>query len=213
LEDTTFLHRKISQEESLCFQGPLVIFRTDSKSQATIDDLYKVPENRKAEIVNGELVLVAPTGFLPNRVASIIHMSLFQHERKTKSGYAIADNAGFRVNLPDRESFSPDAAWYVGKPSGMEFLEGAPVFAVEVRSVSDYGLGAETDIAEKRRQYFAAGTVCVWDVDILSPDVIKAYLAKDPSKPIIFRRGDLAHAGEAVPGWSILVDELISEEE
>jgi Uma2 family endonuclease len=184
-----------------------------TKTQATIEDLYKVPGNRKAEIVNGELVLMAPTGFLPNRVASMIHMSLFQHERKTKTGYAIADNAGFRVHLPDRESFSPDAAWYTGKPSGMEFLEGAPVFAVEVRSANDYSQRAEREMADKRRQYFAAGTVCVWDVDILSPDVIKAYFANSPSSPIIFRRGDVANAGEAVPGWSIAVDDLFPEEE
>ena len=183
-----------------------------TKTQARIEDLYKVPENRKAEIVNGELLLMAPTGFLPNRVASIIHMSLFQHERKTKSGYAIADNAGFRVNLPERESFSPDAAWYIGRPSGMEFLEGAPVFAVEVRSANDYGPRAETEMADKRREYFAAGSLCVWDVDILSLDVIKAYFANDPDSPIIFRRGDVAHAGEAVAGWSIAVDDLFLEE-
>lgn len=182
-----------------------------TKTQATIEDLYKVPENRKAEIVNGELVLMAPTGFLPNRVASVIHMSLFQHERKTKTGYAIADNAGFRVNLPDRESFSPDAAWYTGKPSGMEFLEGAPVFAVEVRSANDYGQRAEKEMADKRREYFAAGTQCVWDVDLLSTDVIKAYFANNPDSPIIFRRGDVAHAGEAVPGWSIAVEDLFPE--
>jgi Uma2 family endonuclease len=184
-----------------------------TKTQATIEDLYKVPENRKAEIVNGELVLMAPTGFLPNRVASIIHMSLFQHERKTKSGYAIADNAGFRVDLPDRKSFSPDAAWYTGRPSGMEFLEGAPVFAVEVRSTNDYGQSAEKEMANKRRQYFAAGTLCVWDVDVLSPDVIKAYFADAPDKPFIYRRGDVAQAFEAVPGWAIAVDDLFLEEE
>ena len=184
-----------------------------TKTQATIEDLYKVPENSKAEIVNGELVLMAPTGFLPNRAASIIHMSLYQHERKTKSGYAIADNAGFRVNLPSRESFSPDAAWYTGKPTGMEFLQGAPVFAVEVRSANDYGPRAETEMANKRKEYFAAGTVCVWDVDMLSSDVIKAYFFTNPENPITFRRGDMANAGEAVPGWSISVDELFPEEE
>lgn len=31
------------------------------KTQATIEDLYRVPENGKAELVNGELVLMAST--------------------------------------------------------------------------------------------------------------------------------------------------------
>lgn len=184
-----------------------------TKTQTTIEDLYNVPENGKAEIVNGELVRMAPTGFWPSRAASAIYISLYQHERKTRRGYAIADNAGFRVSLPRRDSFSPDAAWYTGKPTGMKFLEGAPAFAVEVRSEGDYGPIAEKKIAEKRRDYFDAGTLCVWDVDVLSPDIIKAYHAADPDNPVIFRRGDMADAGTAVTGWSMTVDDLIPEDE
>jgi Uma2 family endonuclease len=115
--------------------------------------------------------------------------------------------------LPNRESFSPDAAWYVGKPSGMDFLDGAPAFAVEIRGANDYSDRAETAIAEKRREYFEAGTLCVWDVDILSPDVIRAYFADNPEKPVMFRRGDAANAGRAVPGWSLRVDDLFENED
>jgi Uma2 family endonuclease len=184
-----------------------------TKTQATIEDLYHVPENGKAEIVDGELMLMAPTGFWPSRAACAIYRSLSDHERKTKSGYAFPDNAGFKVKLPNRISFSPHAAWYTGKPTGMGFLEGAPVFAVEVRSEGDYGAQAEQKMAEKRRDYSAAGTLCVWDVDVLSPDVIKAHHSDDPENPVIFRRGDVADAGEAVPVWSMPVDNLLPEKE
>lgn len=149
-----------------------------------------------------------PTGYLPGYAASEILISLRMHERANKNGYAIGDNVGFRVNLPHRESFSPDAAWYMGQTTGMQFLEGAPAFAVEVRSEGDYGRPAVQELAEKRRDYFAAGTLCVWDVDMLSPDVIKAYHADRPSNPVIFRRGDIADAGQAVSGWSMPVDDL-----
>jgi Uma2 family endonuclease len=156
---------------------------------------------------------MAPTGFWPSRAAGAIYRSLSDYERKTKSGYAFPDNAGFKVKLPNRNSFSPDAAWYTGKPTGMGFLEGAPVFAVEVRSEGDYGPMAEQKMAEKRLDYFAAGTLCVWDVDVLGPDVIKAYHSNNPENPVIFRRGDVADAGEAVPGWLMPVDNLLPEEE
>ena len=53
----------------------------------------------------------------------------------------------------------------------------------------------------------------MWDVDLLSPDVIKAYHADDLENPLIFRRGDVANAGEAVPGWSIPVDDLFRDHE
>ena len=35
-----------------------------TKTQATIEDLYHVPDNGKAEIVDGELRLMSPTGDL-----------------------------------------------------------------------------------------------------------------------------------------------------
>ena len=46
----------------------------------------------------------------------------------------MADNVGLLVNLPNRRSFSPDVAFWTGGPLTGKFLEGAPVFAVEVRS-------------------------------------------------------------------------------
>ena len=179
---------------------------TTTTHRATIEDLYRT--EGKAELFHGEIVEMPPTGYLPGYAASEILISLRGHERSTQTGHAIGDNVGFKVNLPDRESFSPDAAWYTGTPSGMRFLEGAPVFAVEVRSEGDYGFGAELKMAEKRRDYFAAGTKCVWDVDMLGKDVIKAYQGSDPDNPIVFTRGDIAHAFDAVPGWSMPVNQL-----
>ena len=80
-------------------------------------------------------------------------------------GHAIPDNVAFTVTLPHRRSFAPDAAFYVGELR-MGFLTGAPRFAVEVRSESDYGPAAERKLARKRADYFAAGTLAVWDADL-----------------------------------------------
>lgn len=179
-------------------------------TQAAIEALLLAPENGKAEIINGELVLMPPTGFLPSRSAGAVYRSLFDYEQRTKTGYAISDNTGFLVNLPNRQSFSPDAAFYTGTPTGMKFLNGAPIFAVEVRSENDYGPQAEREISEKRRDYFAAGTLVVWDVDLLSVDVIKVYRSTDPENPTIYRRGEVAEAEPAVPGWHMSVDGLFA---
>jgi Uma2 family endonuclease len=177
-----------------------------TRSRATIADLYKV--EGKAELVNGEIVEMPPSGDDPSRASLNIAMSLQQYERRTGQGRAYGDGAGFKVHLPHRESFSPDAAYHLGPRTGMRFLEGAPIFAVEVRSEHDYGPGAERAMREKRADYFACGTLVVWDVDLLSPDVIKSYKASDPANPVIFRRGDIADAEPAVPGWRMAVEEL-----
>jgi Uma2 family endonuclease len=185
-------------------------FEMSTKTQATIEDLYCVPENGKAEIINGEIVRMSPTGGAPNYAASEIFVSFRTHTRRTGIGRAVSDNAGFHVNLPHRDSFSPDAAFYVGPDPGMKFFTGAPVFAVEVRSENDYGPKAEHEIAEKRRDYFATGTLVVWDVDLLDVDVIKSYRADAPDTPIIFRRTDVANAEPAVSGWTMPVADLFA---
>ena len=178
-----------------------------TKIRATVADLYRVPEDGKAEIIDGELVKFMPTGGLPNRASSRIWRSLDDYEQMHGGGHAVADNAGFLVDLPHRESFSPDAAWWTGELT-MKFFSGAPAFAAEVRSEHDYGEAAERAIADKRRDYFAAGTLVVWDVDLLSTDVVRVYRASDPEQSTIYRRGEMAEAAPAVTGWHMPVDEL-----
>jgi Uma2 family endonuclease len=178
------------------------------KTHATMKDLYKV--EGKAELVNGEIIRMLPMGDDPNVAGGEIFASLREYTRRTRSGRAYTDNAGFRVHLPHRESFSPNVAYHVGPRTGMRFLEGAPVFTVEIRSETDYGPAAEAALAQKRADYFAAGTLVVWDVDLLSPDVIKVYRATHPDQPTIYRRGEIAEAEPAAPGWRMPVDELFS---
>lgn len=74
-----------------------------TKREAGIDDLYRVPGNGKAELVDGELVLMSPTGDLP--------------------GYA-----GFKITA---RSFSPDAAFHAGSAFGGRFIEADDVFLSE----------------------------------------------------------------------------------
>ena len=185
-------------------------------AQTLVDALYCVPDNDKAEIIHGRIVRMSPTGARPGRVAFRTAYSLVQHEERlslvrTGQGYAFGDNVGFLVNLPSRGSFSPDAAWYTGPipEEEMDFLAGAPAFAVEVRSKGDYGPKAERKILEKIEDYFAAGTEVVWDVDTLALDVVvKVYRRGAVQAPTLYRRSDMAEAEPAVPGWTMPVDSL-----
>ncbi|CAN5666350.1 hypothetical protein BH23GEM3_BH23GEM3_19080 [soil metagenome] len=90
---------------------------------ATVDDLYEL--DAKAEIINGEIVLLSPTGFLPHRAALNITISLRAMEKES-GGFAIGGNAAFVVDLAHRKTFSPDAAWYTGPPTGGRFSRVRP---------------------------------------------------------------------------------------
>jgi Uma2 family endonuclease len=176
--------------------------------QATVADLYRI--DGQAELVGGRILREPPTGFGPNRGAGSIYIALRSYERKVGGGVAISDNCAFLVDLPHRQSFSPDAAWFTGTTTGMKFLEGAPDFAAEVRSEGDYGPAAERQMAAKRADYFAAGTRVVWDVDLLGDETVRVYRVDAPGEPTVYRRGEVAEAEPAVPGWRLAVDELFA---
>jgi Uma2 family endonuclease len=178
--------------------------------RATLDDLAKV--DGKAELINGRIVHQMATGYEPNRTAFRIARSLDDHAETAGRGVAFTDNMGFAIpELPSgRESFSPDASFYDGPlpANPMRFVQGAPTFAVEVRSESDYGDAAEKSMAAKRADYFRAGTLVVWDVDLLSRCVRK-YRADSPDQPIVFCLGEQADAEPAVPGWLLPVSRIL----
>jgi Uma2 family endonuclease len=174
--------------------------------EATLEDLYAV--EGLAELVDGRIVHMSPTGFRPSRAAAAIRRNLDHYESEVGGGYAISESAAFVLHTPRLRTFSPDAAWWVGVPVEAEFLSGAPLFAAEVRSESDYGPAAERAMALKRAAYFAGGTLVVWDVDVLREGLVRVYRADDPEHPTIHRRGETAEAEPAVPGWRMPVDEL-----
>ena len=146
--------------------------------RATLDDLYRT--EGKAELIGGRIVPLMATGRRPNRVASRIFRSLDDYATAQGVGEAYTDNMGFAIpELPSgRESFSPDASYFSGPfpPNDMRFVEGPPTLAVEVRSEGDYTPSAEVEIVAKRAEYFAAGTLVVWDVDPVA-DTIACYRA------------------------------------
>ena len=154
---------------------------------------------------------MSPTGCRPHYAGDVITFSLFEYSKRRKFGRAVGDNAAFVVDLPHRKSFSPDAAFHVGADTGMKFYNGAPVFAVEVRSENDYGPRAERQMAKKRADYFAAGTLVIWDVDLMSEDVVRVYRSSNPERATTYHRGEIAEAEPAVPGWTMAVDDLFLE--
>jgi Uma2 family endonuclease len=177
-------------------------------ARATLDDLYRT--EGKAELIGGRIVEFMATGDKPSQVGGNIYVSLRDYS-KTHPGTAYPDNIGYAVpELPSgRESFSPDASYYVGPPPAnrMRFVEGPPKFAAEVRSENDYGASAEAAMADKRADYFATGTLVVWDVDP-EADVIHVYRSTNPANAVTYRGGQVADAEPALPGWRMPVDDV-----
>jgi Uma2 family endonuclease len=178
---------------------------------ATLDDLYKV--EGKAELVNGRIIHFVASGYEPSAIAFEIAIRLREYAKQKGVGVALPDGLGYAMIPPlssGRQSFQPDASYYTGPlpKNRMRFVEGAPVFAVEVRSEDDYGPAAELEMAAKRADYFEAGTQVVWDVDPVAATVA-SYSAGVPQQGQVFTVDDIAHAEPAVPGWRLTVSEIL----
>jgi len=165
----------------------------------------------KAEIVDGKIVVTPLKGAWPTHTAGEVYAALRDWTNRTKCGRAAGGSTIFRVQLPNRDSFCPDAAYHIGPSGKMKPYEGSPLFAAEIRTIGDYGPRSDRFVADRRADYFAAGTLVVWDVDLLSNDVVNVYRASAPDSPTIYRPGDIAEAEPAVPGWTVAVNDLLPE--
>jgi|ERR1043165_3475647 Uma2 family endonuclease len=171
---------------------------------ATLQDLHREPG--KAELVDGRIVRFMPTGDRPGAIALNIVVMILEFVQKSGRGRARGDNVGYAVpRLPSgRESFCPDVSYYDGpeQEDDMDFINGAPTFAVEVRSKDGYGPAADRESNAKRADYFAAGTKVVWDVDTKA-ECVHVYSTASPNQKRTFRRGERADAEPALPGWRV----------
>src|SRR5262245_44793979 len=113
---------------------------TGIETRATVEDLYRA--EGRAELIDGKVVELMASGDLPCDVGLNIAISLRQYAARAGQGIAKGDGQGYVVpELPSgRESFQPDASYHRGpRPKDrMHFIQGAPTFAVEVRSQGGY---------------------------------------------------------------------------
>lgn len=179
---------------------------------ATLADLLREPG--KAELINGRIVRYMSTGLRHGRIVRRLILLLATFLESYGRGEVLADNVGFAVPklTSGRESFSPDVSYYDGpeQTDEMDFVQGPPTIAIEVRSKDGYGNSAAQDMSRKRADYFEAGTLIVWDVDSVA-ECIHAYTANNPMVARTFRRGDVADAETVLPGWRVNVDEIFKK--
>ena len=178
--------------------------------RATVDDLYSV--EGPAELVGGRIVHDM-TGEQPGDVAFNIAVSLRAYARQTGRGKAHADGIGYvaRVEASDRDSFCPDASYHTHPPAAnpMRFIEQCRISPSRSAARTATARPPKRSRPPNAADYFAAGTLVVWDVDPVK-EVVTVYRAAEPNTPTTFRRGATADAEPAVPEWRMAVDEVFA---
>ena len=153
---------------------------TDPTTEQLIAELYTI--DGKAEIVDGRIVLMSPTGRKPGRASGAICSSL-RAMRKPVRWFCLSGQCCIFGGLAAPKELCPDAAF--STEAARDEVWKAVARCLRSRCVAKVTTvrTAEREMADKRADYFAAGTKVVWDVDLLSDDVVRVYRADAPNSP------------------------------
>ncbi len=120
-----------------------------------------LPDDTKAELIDGELVYIMPASRAHNRVVGLIHTLLLAVVAKQGSGEVFADQFEMRLG---RQRFVPDASFVRTAHLDRVLptrIEGPADLVVEVLSPDS----VVRDRGVKRRDYAAAGVQEYWLLD------------------------------------------------
>ena len=173
----------------------------------TANDLLRMPDDGyHYELVQGELIKMAPAGHQHGRVIVNLTTPLDQHVRTHGLGVVYGAETGFKLASDPDLVRAPDAAFVrtecvaaVGDVEG--YWPGAPDLAVEVISPTDlYG-----DVEAKLLDWLTGGTRMVL---VLDPRKRTVIVYRSLTDVVVLSESDMLDGADVVPGWRIPVRNL-----
>jgi Uma2 family endonuclease len=171
-------------------------------------DLPEDPALRHAELINGEVVVTAPSDLHQQVVGFLItHLNIWIWDGADR-GEATMDPA---VQIANDRGHLPDIAWYHQEqcaPSGeRRAFDGPPSLVVEVLSPSTRTL----DMVRKRNDYGRIGVRELWLID---PEIPQALIACAPEgRSDLIDVADIDRDGELrsthLPGFAVRLGDLV----
>jgi Uma2 family endonuclease len=171
----------------------------------TAEELAAMPDDgNRYELVNGELIAMAPSFARHGMIAGAIAVSLGHHVKTNRLGAVLVADAGFVLTRGPDTVRAPDAA-FVRKGRAIEdaFLSGAPDLAVEVLSSGDRAKQVQAKVGD----YLRAGARMVIVIDPRTETAVVHTAASTTRLSI----DDTLDGGDVVPGWRLPLRELFEE--
>jgi len=174
----------------------------------TVQDLEKVQhklgDEYRVELVDGEIVVMSPSGYESDEVASEFSAQIRNWVRPRQLGRVTGAGAGFI--LPNSDTRAPDVSFVKAerlRRSPRSFAELAPDLMVEVKSPSD----SVVELRSKIDQFLAQGT----QVGILiHPEQRWLEVRRSHEEPVMLKDGDVLTLPDLLPGWEVQVSDLWS---
>lgn len=180
----------------------------ETKTLLTGEDLLRLGDIGRCELVKGELIALSPTGDAHGRKTSRVAHVLWEFVEKYDAGTVHGAETGFYIARDPDTVRAADAMFYSKERLDPdEEIEGylpiPPDLAVEVVSPGD----TWTEVEDKVEEFLTAGVKVVW---VLDPKrkTVKVY----PDGKTL-REHDTLDGGTVLPGFAVPVWRLFRQRE
>jgi Uma2 family endonuclease len=182
----------------------------NQKRKLTPDEFWEFcAKNRKlrAELTkDGDVIIMAPTGFESSELNSEINFQLQSWARRNGTGTVTESNGAYV--LPNGATYAPDAAWTQNErlekftsEEKQKFLLLCPDFVIELRSSSD-NLG---NLKQKMQDWIDNGVRIAWLID---PFQKKVHIYTPDREPEISDDPKSVSGENVLPGFELNLTEV-----
>jgi Uma2 family endonuclease len=171
---------------------------TEATKLITAEELFKMGDIGRCELIYGELVMMSPAGAEHGVVAARFVRYLAEFAERQGSGAVFSSETGFTVARDPDLVRGPDAAFVgrdrIGPELPRGYFDGVPDLAVEVVSPGE----SRREVAEKVNMWLAHGAHVVWVADPRQSTVV---VHRVGTTPLTLREGDEIRDEPLLPGF------------
>lgn len=160
----------------------------------TVDDIYNLPDGKRAELIDGNLYMMAPPNTKHQLIMNDINIAIYNYI-KSKGGKCKVIPAPFAVFLENADGntnyVEPDIS-VICDPDKLndKGCNGAPDWIIEIVSPSS----RKMDYITKTNLYMNAGVKEYWIVDPMR-EIVMVYKASEDAVPVFSRFGEKIKVG------------------